>query len=84
MHQLGYAENCITGAMHGAAKASTFCRGARDEFCAFPQKARREAGYQLDRVQNGLEPTDWRPMKAVGPRVLEIRIREESGAFRVL
>jgi phage-related protein len=41
----------------------------------FPDEARRDAGYQLGRVQSGLEPSDWKPMPAVGPGVVEIRIR---------
>jgi len=49
----------------------------------FPEDARREAGYQLDRVQNGLDAKDWKPMPSVGSGVREIRIREESGAYRV-
>jgi phage-related protein len=35
-------------------------------------------------VQKGLEPDDWKPMKAVGPGVREIRIRDASGAFRII
>lgn len=50
----------------------------------FPVSARRAAGYQLDRVQRGLEPDDWKPMKAVGPSVRELRIRDRVGAFRVI
>ncbi len=50
----------------------------------FPEGARRVAGYQLDRVQRGLEPDDWKPMSTVGPGVREIRIRDRSGAFRVI
>src|SRR5579871_3780816 len=46
--------------------------------------ARREAGHQLDRVQNGREPDNWKPMKTVGRGAKEIRIRDEAGAFRVL
>jgi phage-related protein len=38
----------------------------------------------LHKVQQGLEPSDWKPMPTVGSGVREIRIREESGAFRVL
>jgi phage-related protein len=49
-----------------------------------PSDARAEAGYQLDRVQRGLDPEDWKPMTTVGLGVREIRIREDSGAFRVL
>jgi phage-related protein len=50
----------------------------------FPDEAKREAGYQLDRVQQGLDPEDWKPMKSIGPGVREIRIREKSGAYRVI
>jgi phage-related protein len=35
-------------------------------------------------VQNGLDPDDWKPMKSVGPGVREIRIRDASGAFRII
>ena len=41
---------------------------------AFPEEARRAAGYELGRVQQGLLPTDWKPMSTVGPGVIEIRI----------
>lgn len=51
---------------------------------AFPQAARREAGFQLDQVQKGYEPDDWKPMQTIGPGVQEIRIRDASGAFRIL
>lgn len=50
----------------------------------FPEDARKEAGVQLHKIQLGLEPSDWKPMTTVGPGVREIRIHEESGAFRVL
>jgi phage-related protein len=41
---------------------------------AFPEEARRAAGYQLRRVQQGLMPTDYRPMSSVGAGVVEIRL----------
>ncbi|QJE74542.1 type II toxin-antitoxin system RelE/ParE family toxin [Aerophototrophica crusticola] len=50
----------------------------------FPEPVRREAGYQLGRVQSGLEPTDWKPMQGIGPGVQEIRVRDGLGAFRVI
>ena len=49
----------------------------------FPALAKREAGLQLDRVQRGLYPTDWKPMKSVGQGVREIRIQHE-GQYRVI
>jgi phage-related protein len=50
----------------------------------FPRDARREAGFQLDRVQRGQEPFDWKPMSSIGSGVREIRVRDDSGAFRVI
>jgi phage-related protein len=52
---------------------------------AFPEDARRAAGYQLGRVQHGLLPTDWKPMNAVGTGVIEIRVhtRLEHRVFYV-
>lgn len=45
-----------------------------DDVRAFPDEARRAAGFQLGRVQQGLPPTDWKPMPAVGAGVVEIRV----------
>ena len=45
-----------------------------DDVRTFPADARRAAGYQLGRVQQGLMPDDWKPMTTVGPGVYEIRI----------
>ena len=65
-------------------KPVEFCGSSLDDLRAFPLAARREAGHQIDQVQNGLEPDDWKPMNTVGPGVREIRIREAAGAFRVV
>ena len=50
----------------------------------FPRQRVRAAGYQLDQVQRGRDPDDWKPMNGVGQGVREIRVRDDSGAFRVL
>ena len=47
----------------------------------FPEEARQEAGYQLDQVQRGREPDNWKPMTTIGSGVMEIKIKEESGEF---
>ncbi len=65
-------------------KPIEFRGSALDDLRAFPLLARREAGHQLDQVQNGQEPDDWKPMNTVGQGVKEIRIRDASGAFRVM
>ena len=64
-------------------KGIRFCGRSFDVPRGFPADAKREAGYQLDRVQHGLEPTDWKPMPSIGSGVREIRIMHE-GQFRVV
>jgi len=66
------------------AKPVEFRGSALDDLRDFPRGARREAGHQIDQVQQGREPDDWKPMNAFGQGVREIRIREEEGAFRVI
>lgn len=41
---------------------------------AFPEDARRRAGFELSLVQQGKMPSDWKPMPDVGAGVVEIRI----------
>ena len=55
-----------------------------DALRQLPEAARRRAGHQLDRVQHGLDPLDWKPMNTIGTGVREIRIKDEQGIFRVL
>ncbi len=65
-------------------KPVEFLGSALEDLRTFPRAARRAAGYQIDRVQRGLEPDDWKPMAAVGAGAKEIRIRDKGGAFRVI
>jgi phage-related protein len=65
-------------------KPLSFLGSSLDDLRAFPDGPRREAGYQLDRLQRGLEPDDWKPLSRVGPGVREVRIRNQAGAFRVI
>jgi phage-related protein len=51
---------------------------------AFPEPARRQAGHQLDRVQRGQQPDDFKPLPTIGVGVEEIRIWNEDGTFRVI
>lgn len=50
----------------------------------FPENAKRKAGFQLRRVQLGLEAEDSKPMKTIGPGVQEMRIWDSDGTFRVI
>ncbi|WP_114152643.1 type II toxin-antitoxin system RelE/ParE family toxin [Chromobacterium haemolyticum] len=65
-------------------KPIIFLGDSRDCLRSFPDEARQNAGYQLDRVQNGEQPTDFKPMKTIGSGVEEIRVRDASGAYRVI
>ena len=65
-------------------KPVKFQGSALDDLRAFPVSVRREAGYQIDLVQRGRDPDDWKPMSTIARGVREIRIRESNGAFRVI
>ena len=47
-----------------------------DDLIAFPKVPRKEAGFQLGKVQAGLEPTDWKPFDEVGAGTREIQISD--------
>jgi phage-related protein len=65
-------------------KPVRFRGSALDDLRIFPASARQEAGHQLDQIQHGNEPDDWKPMPTIGKGVREIRIRDIAGAFRVV
>ena len=53
-------------------KLVSFLGDALDAIRGFPDGARREVGFQIDRIQRGLDPDHWKPMKAIGAGVREI------------
>lgn len=65
-------------------KTAAWLGDSRDQVRQFPDAPRREIGYQLERVQAGKEPRDWKPMPTVGLGVNEIRVRDATGAFRLI
>lgn len=65
-------------------KPATFVGSSLDDLRDFPRSARRATGFQLDKVQGGEDADDWKPMPAVGNGVHEIRVRDESGAYRLM
>lgn len=60
-----------------------FIGSSLDDLRNFPDEARRAAGFELRAVQNGLEPSDWKPISSIGPGVREIRIHT-LGEWRVI
>jgi phage-related protein len=61
-----------------------FVGSFREDMSAFPASARLRAGHELFMLQVGREPSDWKPIPAVGAGAREIRVRDETGAFRVI
>ncbi|ENF7817158.1 type II toxin-antitoxin system RelE/ParE family toxin [Enterobacter soli] len=57
---------------------------AFDDLLSFPEAIRKDAGFQLHRLQAGLEAADWKPMPEIGKSVAEIRLRSHTGAYRIL
>jgi phage-related protein len=64
-------------------KELRFIGSSLDDLRNFPDEARRTAGFELRAIQNGFEPSDWKPMQAVGRGVNEIRIHV-LGEWRVI
>jgi phage-related protein len=67
----------------GMVKPLLFVGSSLDDLRDFPDEARRGAGFELRAVQNGFEPSDSKPIQAVGPGVREIRIHV-LGEWRVV
>ena len=65
-------------------KEVVFLSDSLDRIRNFPADARQDAGFQIDRVQHGEDPDDWKPMKGIGKGVREIRIREANSQYRVI
>jgi len=65
-------------------KPVAFLGDSLDRLREFSDDAKQDAGYQLDRVQHGLQPADFKPMPTIGKDVEEIRVRDDSGAYRVI
>ncbi|WP_085483715.1 type II toxin-antitoxin system RelE/ParE family toxin [Paraburkholderia susongensis] len=54
------------------------------DLLGFPAEARRRAGFQLHKIQAGLDPDDWKAFDSIGAGTREIRIKSEDGIFRVM
>ncbi len=54
------------------------------DILSFPAAIRKEAGFQLGKVQAGLLPDNWKPFDNVGAGTKEIRLRDAAGIYRVM
>jgi phage-related protein len=59
-------------------KKVSFLGDSLEVIKGFNKKAKEGIGFQLDRVQRGLEPADYKPMATVGAGVREIRVKAGS------
>ena len=62
----------------------TFAEIHYSVFQQFPVSAKRVIGHELNEVQEGRDPSDYRPMSQIGKGVYEIRVRVEEGIFRTM
>lgn len=69
---------------HPVSKGVIWQGSALQDLRSFPADIRQQAGFQIDRLQRGLEPVDWKPMGTVGPGVKELRFRDSAGIYRVM
>jgi phage-related protein len=55
-----------------------------EEVRAWPKDVREEVGRQLNKVEYGGEPFDFKPMKTIGPGVNEIRHADDGDQYRLI
>jgi phage-related protein len=65
-------------------KPLEFLGSSRDDLAAMPANVRHDIGVELMRVQFGGQPSNFKPISAVGSGAYEIRIRDASGAYRAI
>jgi phage-related protein len=65
-----------------AEKSIEWIGSSREDLRRFPKAARNKAGYELQAVQEGREPSNFKPMPLIGPGTYEIRVKS-NGAYRV-
>ncbi len=70
--------------MQTTVKPLNFRASSLQDLRTFPDSAIRRAGFELDKVQHGKQPSDSKPMPSIGKGVEEIRVRDAAGAFRVV
>jgi phage-related protein len=64
-------------------KKLRFIGACLDDLRDFPDEARRAVGFELDAIQRGLMPSDFKPMLQVGAGAYEVRIHV-LGEWRVV
>jgi phage-related protein len=86
IHAVDRNRACIVYSIgyNNSMKVLRFLADSHKSLRNFPKNARQNAGRQLLKVQKGNLPDDFKQMSDVGNGVVEIRVWEESGTFRVM
>lgn len=65
-------------------KDIAFLGTSLDDIRDFPDDIRQDTGYQLHLVQIGEMPNDFKYMNTIGSGVVEIRLKDANGIYRVI
>jgi phage-related protein len=57
---------------------------SKEVISSFPDEVKYNLGFDLRLLQQGQQPTDYRPMSSVGPGVFELRDQDERTWYRVI
>src|SRR5580704_441815 len=57
---------------------------SKEVISSFPSTAKSNLGFDLRLLQQGQEPSDYRPLSSVGPGVFELRDQDERAWYRVV
>jgi phage-related protein len=57
---------------------------SKEVISSFPDMAKYNLGFDLRLLQQGQQPTDYRPMTSIGPGVFELRDQDERAWYRVI
>lgn len=57
---------------------------SRKTLISFSESVKKIAGFELHRVQHGMEPRHWKPRNDLGAGVTEIRINEDNNQHRII
>ncbi|ETS32816.1 MULTISPECIES: type II toxin-antitoxin system RelE/ParE family toxin [Photorhabdus] len=74
----------MTKIRSGTEKEIAWIGSSYEDLLAFPIDTRKDAGYQLHRIQRGIDPEDWKPFSDIGFGVKEIRLRDSTGIYRIM
>lgn len=60
-------------------KGFSFIGGSRKEILKLDETTRKRIGHQLDQVQQGLDPDDFKPRNDIGSGAMQISVNDENG-----